>query len=154
MKRKAIFSLSFLLISIFLFQIGTLMVHSDKTIETPIEVIDHETELPVINVLRVFVLHFDSKNTYNSFLESYSPRLEFPNLKMVMLDDWLLNRPILESIAGVKDVFDLTDSQFHFIEPTEDTEYAYTGLDGIKKTVQTKDILNIQPLWDDGYKGS
>jgi subtilisin family serine protease len=73
---------------------------------------------------------------------------------MVMLDDWLFNRPVLESIPGVKDVFDLTDSVFRFIQPTEDSEYAYTGLDGIKKTVQTKNILNLQPLWDDGYKGA
>ncbi|NPD87559.1 MAG: S8 family serine peptidase [Asgard group archaeon] len=154
MKRKAIFSLSFLLISIFLFQISTLMVLSEKTLETPIEIIDHEIELPVVNVLREFVLHFDSRNTYNSFVESYSPRLEFPGLKMVMLDDWLFNRPVLESIVGVKGVFDLTDSQFHFIEPTEDTEYIYSGLDGVKKTVQTKDMLNLQPLWSDGYKGA
>ncbi len=154
MKRKAILSLTFLLISIFLFQISTLIIQTEGISETFIDLIDNETELPVVNTIREFVLHFDSKNTYSSFIETYDARLEFPNLKMVMLDEWLLNRPILENIAGVKGVFDLTDTVFNFVEPVENSEYFYSGFDGVKQTIDTKNFLNIQPLWDDGYKGS
>ncbi len=155
MKRKAIFSI--LLITIFIVQISSLM-----TTEAQIDITDLKLEddiqIPVIekitDSMRTYVLHFESKSYYNNFVSAFTPKLEFPNLKMVAIDEWLSMKPILESIEGVDGVFDVTNADRHKITPPEDAGFTVISQDEVKKTITTKNIINLQPLWSLNYKGA
>ncbi len=119
--------------------------------------LDGDIQMPDIEIftdsMRTFVLHFQTKDYYNTFVEAFSPKLEFPNLKMVALDEWLSMRPILENIEGVDGVFDVTNANRHKITPPEETGFTVISQDDVKKTITTKNLINLEPLWSSNYKG-
>ena len=149
MKRKLTIGVSFFILTIFLIQTGS-------TIQPAIDTAVNES-LPrdkiVVNSVRKFVMHFESKNAYNGFVETNSYKLAFPNLKMVLVEDKLTEKVTLRSFAGVDGVFDVTDSRFYKIQPKPGADLLYASKEGIKRTVASNDLLNLQPLWDMGYKG-
>jgi len=149
MKRKLTIGVSFFILTIFLIQTGS-------TIQPATDTAVNES-LPkdniVVNSIRKFVMHFESKNAYNSFVETNSYKLAFPNLKMVLVEDKLTEKVTLKRFSGVDGVFDVTDSRFYKIQPEPGADLIYTSAEGIRKTVASNDLLNLQPLWDMGYKG-
>ena len=154
MKRKEIFSI--LLISFFIVQISSIMATEAQNKGINIE-LEGEIQAPDVDIfidsIRKFVLHFQSKNYYNNFVEEYTAKLEFPYLKMVVLEDWASKRKDLWKIEGVDGVFDITDSKVHHIVPPVNSDYTAITKDGLKKTVTGKNLLNLNPLWTSGYKG-
>ena len=155
MKRKVIFSI--LLITIFITQISSLMSTEAQRDFTNLE-LEENIQIPKIEIFtdstRTFILHFQTKDYYCNFIETHTPKLEFPNLKMVVLEDWLSKKGNYLDIQGVDGVFDVTNSKMKISPPYENPDYKLiTQDDGIKKTVTTKNILNLDPLWTSGYKG-
>lgn len=149
MKRKLTIGVSFFILTIFLIQTGS-------TIQPATDTAMNES-LPrdkiVVNSVRKFVVHFESRNAYNGFVETNSYKLAFPNLKMVLVEDKLTEKGTLRSFTGVDGVFDVTNSRFYKIQPEPGADLLYTSKEGIKRTVASNDLLNLQPLWDMGYKG-
>ncbi len=162
MKRKAIIVTTIFLFSLFMFQMSSMMImtsiaQNDTNVE--IEIITQPSSLPeqpFIDSMRTFVLHFDKKAMFNSFVDSYNPveELTFSNLKMVALEDYLSKKDEYRKIDGVDTVLDITDSKFYFYEQPEETEYIMLDSSGVKQTLQTRDLLNIDDLWSLGYTGS
>jgi len=162
MKRKAIIVTTIFLLSLFMFQMSSMMImtsvaQNDRTVE--IEIITQPsslTEQPFVDSIRTFVLHFDKKAMFNNFVDSYNPveELTFSNLKMVALEDYLSKKDEYRKIDGVDAVLDITDSKFYFYDQPELTEYIMLDDSGVKKTIQTRDLLNIDALWSLGYTGS
>ncbi len=162
MKRKAIIVTTIFLLSLFMFQMSSMMImtsvaQNDTNIE--IEIITQPTSLPeqpFVDSMRTFVLHFDKKAMFNNFVDSYNPveELTFSNLKMVALEDYLSKKDEYRKIDGVDAVLDITNSKFYFYEQPEETEYIMLDPSGVKQTIQTRDLLNIDDLWALGYTGS
>ncbi|MHA1514854.1 MAG: hypothetical protein ACTSPF_04885, partial [Candidatus Heimdallarchaeaceae archaeon] len=79
MKRKAIIVTTIFLLSLFMFQMSSMMImtsvaQNDRTVE--IEIITQPsslTEQPFVDSIRTFVLHFDKKAMFNNFVDSYNP---------------------------------------------------------------------------------
>lgn len=149
MKRKLTIGVSFFILTIFLIQTGSTIQPATNT--ATIESLPRDKI--VVNSVRKFVMHFESKNAYNGFVETNSYKLAFPNLKMVLVEDKLTEKVTLSSFTGVDGVFDVTDSRFYKIQPEPGAELLYTSKEGIRRTVSSNDLLNLQPLWDMGYKG-
>lgn len=149
MKTKKIISASFFMFFIFLIQSGSTIQPTNDA--TKIESISIDTVEE--NSIRKFIMHFDTKNAYNSFVETNTYKLTFPNLKMVLVEDILTEKIALRGFSGVDGVFDVTDSTFYKIQPEPGADLLYTSKDGIKKSVASNDLLNLQPLWNEGYRG-
>ena len=84
MKRKGINFLSLIIVVAFLMQ-ATSFIQSETSIA------NNEMVLTVVNEqiqdsVRKLVLHFDSQLNYANFLAKNDVKLEFPNLKMVLLE--------------------------------------------------------------------
>ncbi|MBY9001574.1 MAG: S8 family serine peptidase [Candidatus Heimdallarchaeota archaeon] len=150
MKRKLIIGISFFIISIFLVQSGS----TSQSATAAIDIESIPRERIEVNSMRKFVMHFDTKSAYKNFVETNPPKLAFPNLKMVLVEDMLTEKIKLEGFSGVDGVFDVTDTTFYKIQPEPGTDLLYASQDGIKRTVASNDLLNLQPLWDLGYKGN
>jgi subtilisin family serine protease len=149
MRRKLVIGVSFFILTIFLVQTGsTIQPTTDTSVNESLP-----RDKIVDNSIRKFVMHFESKNAYNSFVETHSYKLSFPNLKMVLVEDKLAEKVTLNNLVGVDGVFDVTDSRFYKIQPEPGADLLYASTEGIKRTVASNDLLNLQPLWDMGYKG-
>ncbi len=149
MKRKLAIGVGFFMFTIFLVQTGsTIQPATDTSVSESIP-----KDKIVFDSVRKFIMHFESKNAYNSFVETYSYKLSFPNLKMVLVEDKLTEKVTLRNLVGVDGVFDVTNSRFYKIQPEPGADLLYASTEGIKRTVASNDLLNLQPLWDMGYKG-
>jgi hypothetical protein len=149
MKRKAICGLTIFIVAIFIFQIRSLAIPETELNNE----ITESFNKPFVDSMRKYVLHFVSKKTYSDYVENHEVKFEYPNLKMVIIEDWLSSRVELEQIKTVDAVFDVTNTWFHYEKPPKDSERIYVSMNGVKTTLETKNLLNIQPVWDDGYKG-
>ncbi len=149
MKRKIITSIGIIILSILMIQVGSLLLPQANTLEISVFPEEIIAEEPVVDSIRQFLLHFETRVAYESYVETYSPELTFPNLKIVVFDDWKSKKDSFYSIDGVDRVFDITDVRYHLADNSLNLESPFYTVE----TVQTKDILNIQPLWDLGYKG-
>ncbi len=149
MNKKNINFLSLIIVAVFLMQASSFIQSEVTSDDAKISItIDSLVE----NTIRKMVLHFDTQEDYNNYLETNQVKLEFPNLKMVLIEGKFEKESILEQYPSVSSVHDITNSRMYRIEPPEITEYTMSSQD-VKKTVTTKDLLNVQPLWDLGYKG-
>ncbi|MHA1198517.1 MAG: S8 family peptidase [Candidatus Heimdallarchaeaceae archaeon] len=146
-KRTSIVSL--ILIIAFLLQSNTLIQTEARITEESVSFFINEIKQ---NDIRKIVLHFESKKEYTAFLESNTVKLEFPNLKMVMIEGYYEKSKIQAQFPDVASVFDITNSKMYRIDPPVEPIYTVSSQD-VKKTVASKDLLNVQPLWDLGYKG-
>ena len=104
-------------------------------------------EQPFVDSERTFVLHFKTKTFFNNYVENNEPFLVFENLKMVVEKDLLSNRNIYNKVKGVDRVFDLTDSKLEF-----DGYMSFSDSVSLD-TIASRDLINLEPLWDLGYKG-
>ncbi len=149
MKKRSIIGASFFIFFIFLTQSGSTI----QSTYGATEIENMPTDTVEENSIRKFIIHFDTKNAYNSFVKTYTYKLAFSNLKMVLVEDMLTEKVTLRGFTGVDGVFDVTDSTFYKIQPEPGADLLYTSKDGIKRTVASNDLLNLQPLWNEGYRG-
>jgi subtilisin family serine protease len=156
MKRKAIIISASILFSLLMVQMSSMMIFSFSSVsyeQMEIEVVSDTSSFPVVDSMRTFVLHFEDRASFNKFVDTYNPieDLTFSYLKMVALDDYLSTKVYYNRIEGVKRVFDITDSEFYFIDPVGDNEVLEYGM---KQTIQTRDLINVDALWALGYTGN
>ncbi len=79
MKRKAIIVTTIFLLSLFMFQMSSMMImtsvaQNDSRVE--IEIFAQPSsipEQPFVDSIRTFVLHFDKKAMFNSFVDYNNP---------------------------------------------------------------------------------
>jgi len=149
MKRKLITGFGIIILSILMIQVGSVLLPQAKALEVSVLSEENIAEEVFVDSIRQFLLHFESRTEYESYVDTYSPELTFPNLKIVVFDDWKSKKDSFYSVEGVDRVFDITDIRYHLAEDSGDRLDPIYTID----TTQTKDILNLQPLWDLGYKG-
>ncbi len=153
MKRKAIIVSTVFLFSILMLQMSSMMIltsvaNNDKgPVVDIIEEISAELELPFVDSVRTFVLHFKTQAAFDNYVSSHTPYLVFSNLKMVVEEDLLSKKNLYKKVKGVDHVFDLTNSKLEFAGSMSDLDA--DGMD----TVTSRDLINLKPLWDLGYKG-
>ncbi len=146
MKRKAIVSFSFLLVTIFMIQISAVMISPTQgaIVETS------PSEEGFIDSMRDFIVLFDSEEDFNNYINDGNYMLAFPYLKMVAVEDMLSNKIELLNLVGVTRIFDITNTKFQFIEPISSRPV----LDNIKLTIATADQINVSGVWNMGYDGT
>ncbi|MHA1396920.1 MAG: S8 family peptidase, partial [Candidatus Heimdallarchaeaceae archaeon] len=154
MKRKAILGLVSTLLIILMIPSSYLWIPAIRAAETNFseELVKVERSKPdtqFIDSMRQFVLYFSTKKAYNNFIDSYKSEIKFPNLKMVVIEDWLSQRDNLEKSYGTDAIFDITNSRVYL----SNSKPTFLGSDSEIETVVSKNLLNIQPLWDLGYDG-
>jgi len=152
MKRKALIVSTVFLFSILMLQMSSMMILTSVAQDSEgieIEIISETSqfEQPFVDSTRTFVLHFKNKASFNDYIMGNEPYLIFENLKMVVEKDLLSKKGNYQIIKGVDRVFDLTDSKIKLAGSMVD-------LDGMgMDTIASRDLLNLEPLWDLGYKG-
>ncbi len=149
MKRKAIVSFSFLLLTIFIMQVSSVMI--SPTQGAIVEALPPEEVF--IDSMREYVVLFDSEEAFNNYVTDGDYLLAFPYLKIVAIEDMLSNKIDLLNLVGVKSIFDVTDTIFQNLEPVPSSSGDF-DLENIKFTVATADQINVTGLWDMGYDGS
>lgn len=153
MKRKAIIVSTVFLFSILMLQMSSMMILTSVAQEKKgfdIEIVQDTTsqqEQPIIDSIRTLVLHFKNKASFNNYVANNEPYLVFENLKMVVEQDLLSKKNEYNKIKGVDRVFDLTNSKMEFTGSVSTTNDI--GMD----TIASRDLINLEPLWDLGYKG-
>ncbi len=155
MKRKAIIISTIVLFSLLMVQMSSMMIFrsvAQNYQSVGIEIVSDTSGLPYVDSMRTFVLHFEDKNSFNNFVDTYNPvkDLTFSYLKMVALDDYLSTKIQYSEIEGVDHVFDITNANFYFIDPPDQSVEEY----GTIQTTQTRDLINIDALWALGYYGN
>ncbi|MHA1399924.1 MAG: S8 family peptidase [Candidatus Heimdallarchaeaceae archaeon] len=155
-RKRSIYLFSIIAILFILVQSGSVMGASNISAQSnnTIEIQSIEENKPMVDSIRKYVLYFESRAELENYVASHEVKRVYPNLKMVIVEDLLSKRDSLESMKGIKDVFDVTDTRYYQIEPPEDETYIVAGSSGVKLTQQTVDILNVSFLWDLGYRGS
>ncbi|MCK4844393.1 MAG: S8 family serine peptidase, partial [Candidatus Heimdallarchaeota archaeon] len=147
MKRKSIIGISIL---------GVLLAQMCFT--TGINVGATTTTVPGENIfidsMRKYVLSFETEALFNQYLVENQPDRFYPELKMVIAKDWLSNRDDLNSIEGIKKVFDVTNTRFYFTENTGNQPVLIASTNGVKLTTASADMLNVSGLWAEGYDGA
>ncbi|MHA1198518.1 MAG: S8 family peptidase [Candidatus Heimdallarchaeaceae archaeon] len=154
MKRKAILVSTVFLFSILMLQMSSMMIltsmaQDDNGFE--IEITQQPVSLPeqpFVDSARTFVLHFETKGAFNNYVANNDPYLVFENLRMVVEEDLLSKKNNYNKIKGVDRVFDLTNSKIEFAGSMSDVDDG----DGVN-TITSRDLINLEPLWDLGYKG-
>ena len=149
MKRKTIIGIGIIILSLLMLQIGSLLLPPAKALEVTMEPEKNIAENVFVDSIRQFLIHFETKTTYDLFVDSYKPELAFPNLKMVSFDDWESKKNSFYNIQGVDRVFDITDMKYHLADNAVDESNSIYTID----STESKNILNLQPVWDLGYKG-
>ncbi|MCE7743224.1 MAG: S8 family serine peptidase [Candidatus Heimdallarchaeota archaeon] len=154
MKRKAIIVSTVFLFSILMLQMSSMMIltslaQDDTGFEIEfVEQTVSQPEQPFVDSARTFVLHFETKRAFNNYVAKNDPYLVFENLKMVVEEDLLSKKNNYYKITGVDRVFDLTNSKIEFSGSMADVD------DGdAVNTITSRDLINLEPLWDLGYKG-
>ncbi len=153
MKRKAIIVSTVFLFSILMLQMSSMMIltsvaQEDKGVEIIPEIV-FQPEQPFVDSERTFVLHFKTQTDFNNYIGNNDPILVFGNLKMVVEKDMLSKKSNYQIVKGVDRVFDLTNSKIQLAGSLIDADDE-AGLD----TVTSRDLINLKPLWDIGYKGA
>ncbi|MHA1778353.1 MAG: S8 family peptidase, partial [Candidatus Heimdallarchaeaceae archaeon] len=155
MKRKAIYLLSIVLLSLMLFQTATfgLPVEVNPKNQITTKPKSENVDEPFVDSMRKYVLHFTSDKALQQYVESYNPKYVYPHLKMVIIKDWLSKKQDLQKVPGVDRVFDVTNTKYTYIEPPENPTYIVASKNGVKLTQETADFLNVSFLWGLGYRG-
>ncbi len=156
MKRKAIIISTIILFSLLMVQMGSMTIFSFDSVSyerMEVEVVSDSSSYQFVDSMRTFVLYFEDTSSFNKFVDIYNPvkDLTFSKLRMIALDDYLSTKQNYNKIEGVKRVFDVTNSNLYFIDPPGENEVVEYGM---KQTVQTRDLINIDALWALGYTGN
>ncbi len=149
MKRKAIVSFSFLLLTIFIIQVSAVMI--SPTQGAIVEA--SPSEEVFFDSMREYVVLFDSEEAFDNYVSDGDYLLAFPYLKIVAIEDMLSNKIELQNLVGVKRIFDITDTKFQILKPIPSSPID-SVLDNIKFTVSTADQINVSGVWNMGYDGS
>jgi len=149
MKRKAIVSFSFLLLTIFIIQVSSVMI--SPTQGAIVEA--SPSEEVFIDSMREFVVLFKSEEAFDNYVTDGDYLFAFPYLKIVAIEDMLSNKIDLYNLGGVKRIFDITNTLFQIMKPVPIDPVDY-NIDNIKFTVSTADQINVSGVWDMGYDGS
>ena len=162
MKRKTIILSSIFLFSLLMIQMSSTMImtsvaQNSNNIEIEfIEPTINQQAQPFVDSVRTFVLHFESKASFNNYVDTYNPIEDwtFANLKMVAVEDLLSKKDFYRRIEGVDHVSDITDTVFYIPETPVGMDFVVMDENGIKYTLETRNFLNIDDLWGDGYTGT
>ncbi|MCK4973134.1 MAG: S8 family serine peptidase, partial [Candidatus Heimdallarchaeota archaeon] len=149
MKRKAIVSFSFLLLTIFIIQVSAVMI--SPTQGAIVEA--SPSEEVFIDSMREYVVLFDSEEAFDNYVTDGDYLFAFPYLKIVAIEDMLSNKIELQNLVGVNRIFDITNTIFQILKPVPN-DPVDSVFEDIKFTVATADQINVSGVWDMGYDGS
>ena len=143
-------------ILLILLQSGSIIQANTEQASSEILIEPSKVEIPqpFVDSIRKYLIHFSNPEALENFVSQHDVKRVYPHLKMVIVEDMLSERDNLNSIDGVMNVFDLTNTKYTQIKQPEDPVYLVSNAEKIKLTKQTADILNVSFLWDLGYKGS
>ncbi|MCG3215888.1 MAG: S8 family serine peptidase [Candidatus Heimdallarchaeota archaeon] len=153
MKRKILHGIGIILLTILMIQLGSILSPPARAVVVTTQQEQRLSEANFIDTINRFVMHFESRSDYNEYIETHSTELKFPNLKMVIIDDWKSRETDIRRMSGVDKVYDITNKRYYFQDIPKDG-LVPINLDDVVHTIQTKDMLNVQPLWDLGYFGA
>ena len=142
MKRKAIVSFSFLLLTIFIIQVSAVMI--SPTQGAIVEA--SPSEEVFIDSMREYVVLFDSEEAFDNYVTDGDYLFAFPYLKIVAIEDMLSNKIELQNLVGVKRIFDITNTIFQILKPVP-TNPVDSVFENIKFTIATADQINVSGVY-------
>ncbi|MCK5304801.1 MAG: hypothetical protein KAJ72_06095 [Candidatus Heimdallarchaeota archaeon] len=142
MKRKAIVSFSFLLLTIFIIQVSAVMI--SPTQGAIVEA--SPSEEVFIDSMREYVVLFDSEEAFDNYVTDGNYLFAFPYLKIVAIEDMLSNKIELQNLVGVNRIFDITNTIFQILKPVPN-DPVDSVFEDIKFTVATADQINVSGVY-------